>query len=413
MNKIVCDVCGTSYPDTSVQCPICGTAKTDANKTSAGSETGYAYVKGGRFSKANVRKRNAGQVDLPRVVAPAKPKQEKKPAPAKKQPSAPVEEKKQQPQEKQKSNVILMVIAALLMLAIVAVCIYIVREQIADRKPPVGGTISTTQGTLPSDKQVPCTGLTLGVKSHTFTTAGESFMLSVQKDPIDTTDVVRYESADEKIATVDNKGIVTAVADGTVEIYVYCGDQMVTCMITCDIGIVSTQPSEPSQPTIVLELNSAEFTLRGYGTTHMLYSGELDPSQIVWTSSDEKVATVTNGEVMAVGNGNAVITAEYMGQTATCIVHCQDVVKADYELRTRYGLGHDFTLKVGDTIVLYLADKASGLRIQAEHLNFSVSRDGVIKIDADGKITALSSGTVTVTVTYGELSFKAIVRVTK
>ena len=26
MNKVICDVCGTMYPDTAKQCPICGCA---------------------------------------------------------------------------------------------------------------------------------------------------------------------------------------------------------------------------------------------------------------------------------------------------------------------------------------------------------------------------------------------------
>ena len=68
MSKIICDVCGTSYPETEVQCPICGTAKTDAAKSTTGGETGYAYVKGGRFSHANVRKRNAGKDITKRIV---------------------------------------------------------------------------------------------------------------------------------------------------------------------------------------------------------------------------------------------------------------------------------------------------------------------------------------------------------
>ena len=113
MNKIVCDVCGTSYPETAQQCPICATAKTDANKSTAGGEAGYAYVKGGRFSHANVRKRNAGNKELPRVVVPAKPAKQK-PAPkketataaaqtaAKKQP-APAKQTKSAAQKKEKA----------------------------------------------------------------------------------------------------------------------------------------------------------------------------------------------------------------------------------------------------------------------------------------------------------------------
>ena len=63
MSKIICEVCGTSYPDTTVQCPICGCVRpgnahsVTANKQDE-NDGGYTYVKGGRFSKANVRKRN-------------------------------------------------------------------------------------------------------------------------------------------------------------------------------------------------------------------------------------------------------------------------------------------------------------------------------------------------------------------
>ena len=64
MSKIICEICGTSYPDTNMQCPICGCVKpvdvnAAVNKETEANST-YAYVKGGRFSKKNVKKRNAG-----------------------------------------------------------------------------------------------------------------------------------------------------------------------------------------------------------------------------------------------------------------------------------------------------------------------------------------------------------------
>ena len=63
MSKIICDVCGTAYPDTASQCPICGCARPDHPQAAAGNSAGeqvdagggYTYVKGGRFSKSNVR----------------------------------------------------------------------------------------------------------------------------------------------------------------------------------------------------------------------------------------------------------------------------------------------------------------------------------------------------------------------
>ena len=260
----------------------------------------------------------------------------------------------------------------------------------------------------------PCTGLSLAVSSYTFTTAGETFMISPKTIPENTTDTFRYESSDPLVATVTEKGVVTAVADGTATIFVHCGNQMAQFVATCEVGVEpGTQPTEPSVPDVVLELNRTEFTLTGYGATHKLYDGELDVTTIAWTSSDESVATVKDGVVMAVGNGNAVITAEYMGQTVTCSVSCTDVVISNYELRTIYGSGEDFTISVGDTIELYLVDNATGLRVQAENVSFTLSKDGVITINENGKITAIASGRVIVTVTYGDLTFKSTVRVAK
>jgi len=64
MSKIICEVCGTSYPETAAQCPICGSAHKPPVRTAAPARTQksssgeYTYVKGGRFSQANVNKRN-------------------------------------------------------------------------------------------------------------------------------------------------------------------------------------------------------------------------------------------------------------------------------------------------------------------------------------------------------------------
>lgn len=419
MNKIVCNLCGTSYPDTEAQCPICGTAKSDSNKSTTGGEAGYAYVKGGRFSKANVRKRNAGQKDLPRVVAPVKPKKEapvakpeKKPAPEKK--SAPEKAPEQQPEQQKtneqtdsrKSNILLMLIALLLVIAIISVCVYIVKEYFLDDKPAVPNT-----GTKPSASttagQVPCTGLRLSVMDYTFTTAGESMMISVKPTPANTTDAIRYVSSDEQVATVDDKGIVTAVSNGTATITVYCGDQSAEFAVTCEL------PVEPTVPDVVLELTCTTCELSGYGATENLYEGELDVTAITWTSSDETVVKVKDGVVTAVGNGAATVIAEYMGQVVTCSVQCVDVAANEYELRTRYGSGEDFTISVGDTIDLYLIDKISGLRIQGEDMTFTMNKEGVITINSKGRITAVATGRVIVTVTYGDQTFQATVRVSK
>ena len=104
MNKVICDVCGTAYPETSNQCPICGCAKVSsqaAPESGAEETTAYSYVKGGRFSKKNVKARNQrGRFqDTGR---------ERNPEP-----------------EEEKTNKGLVAVVVLLLVAIVAVVIYI------------------------------------------------------------------------------------------------------------------------------------------------------------------------------------------------------------------------------------------------------------------------------------------------
>ena len=84
MGKIICEVCGTSYSETSEQCPICGcTRPSDAENYAAETDnmpmqTQYQYVKGGRFSKSNVKKRSRKAQEMPsQDVAVSAPKKSK------------------------------------------------------------------------------------------------------------------------------------------------------------------------------------------------------------------------------------------------------------------------------------------------------------------------------------------------
>lgn len=444
MNKIVCGLCGASYPESVPQCPNCGTAHTSTDKTTTGSESGYVRVKGGRFSHNNVRKRNAGKGELPRVIAPAqspkkekapkepkpvkevKPVKESKPAPKAQPAERPVRNRPVQnkpPKEKGRgTNVVLALIALLLVLAILLAFAYLVKGFIDERRP-TGTTPSTSTAPIGTgSNEIPCTSVVLALSEKTFTSPKDKFYLSVKPMPENTTDTVWYESADERVAIVDEKGIVYPVADGVTIITVHCGEFTAECTITVQIGVEPEEPTKPTDPTdptnptgpvVELVLNRSEFTLNGFGDYWDLYTaGEIDVTTITWSSSDETIAKVENGRVTAVGNGTVIITAEYMGQVATCSVRCTNVVVTSYELQTRYGATSDFTLEVGKTIVLFMVDKETGLRIPAEELLFTLSKEGIVSIDANGKITALAKGTVTVTVTYGDFVLKCKVRVT-
>ena len=82
--------------------------------------------------------------------------------------------------------------------------------------------------------------------------------------------------------------------------------------------------SEP-QAQASLALNKSDFTLFKAGQTARLKATVTGTdSKVKWTSSDEKIATVSdNGTVTAVAPGNATITATAGDLSAKCVVRCK------------------------------------------------------------------------------------------
>lgn len=403
MSKIVCDICGASYPDTEELCPICGTAKSDAPAAGDTAQAGaYAYVKGGRFSKTNVKKRNNGQQELPRTEMPAPAEQmpplQPEPAdePKPQRPERPRRERKEPP----RVNIALIIIVILLVAAIVAVCIYIGMKWVerinAESTQPSTSTVLTdpTGGIIdPGPVSIPCTSLRLPFDEWVMTSAGQMLQLDPIVQPIDTTEQIGFISADPRVATVDDKGNVTAIADGETLIYVTCGSYKVELKVICNVGVPveTTKPAEPpvtepTEPFVVLVLNRSDFTLNGYGAKWDLYTDDaIDPAEIEWSTSNDQVATVENGVVVAVGNGKAIITAEYRGQICSCDVYCNNVIKASFTLSHT-----EVTIKVGESFTLQARD-GEGLRIDPSELKFYTEKEGFLEVDENGRITGLQN----------------------
>lgn len=424
MGKIICDICGATYPETENQCPICGTAKTEASITAmdtAAQGDDFAYVKGGRFSQSNV-KRHSNNRELPRTAQPkVKPetqKQKERPTrpqqPEKKtqdrSSAAARRERKRRQEKESSSNLGLIIIAIILVMAIVAICAFLVMRWMEEQNA-IPTDPSTTNGqinnqTNPSGSgstppagpvSIPCTGLRLPVPECTFANVGDTLQISPQVQPEDTTETVMYISSDERIATVSENGIVTAVANGTATIYVYCGSFKVELAVTCNVGIepeptvpptTPPEPTVPTEPPLELKLNRTEFTLRGYGSGWNVYDSScgISSSEITWSSADETIATITNGKVVAVGNGVTYVFAEYKGQKVSCKVVCKDVVIANFSLSRT-----EFTIAVGGSYTLVAYDE-NDLRIDPSELKFYVTdAEEFISVDENGKITGLKN----------------------
>ena len=348
MDRVICDVCSMDYPATEAQCPICGCARSGVKQTSAGNtvtpEDGeYSPVKGGRFSKSNVRKRlKAAQIQPVPVEIPTRAEKIQEPE---QEPDDNYDEDEEEEELDDDvanvSNRALIVIVALLLVAIVAVSSYIVLGVFGFNPftgctgcdvgcaPTVTTPVATTQPPQPTEVRIPCTTLTVSDTKITLVEKGGTMDLNYSVEPFDTTDLVSFDSEDPAVATVDSKGRVTAVGSGETNIIITCGDFTKTCKVVCVLG--EDQPDEPTTPIVPddpdepvpeLKLNRTDFTLNKKGTYHILYKGEIDPAEITWTSRNEKVVTVENGKVVAVGVGRTQVIAEYKGQTASCWVSC-------------------------------------------------------------------------------------------
>lgn len=363
MNKVICDVCGTDYPETATQCPICGCARGDGGQTSAGNASeedvrNYTYVKGGRFSKSNVRKRLKAQAQQ----AAIREEELNKPLPEdediKKSDDYDDEDEEYDDDDMEGvSNKGLILIVILLLLAIIAVSSYIAVTFFGGDDDPDATRPSqqTTEATQPSATEptvtepvvvgTPCTGLVLNDLSIELVNYNAPWELDFMVEPADTTDTVIFTSSDPSIVTVDDNGVVKGVGNGEATITVSCGEFQAVCNVTCQLQDLPVDPSqgtdptdptdptqgttEPADPALKLELNRDDFTLSAKGASWQVHKGDVPRDQIQWSSDDETVATVEDGKVVAVGPGTTTIRAKYGDQEVTCIVRCSFQVETE------------------------------------------------------------------------------------
>ncbi len=414
MSKIICDVCGTAYPDTASQCPICGCARPDHPQAAAGNSAGeqvdagggYTYVKGGRFSKSNVRRRNQSAGPAPRREA-------RQPVDMNERPTDQYEERSLNPVI---IAVVILIVAILLIVAFIAVRFFVPDLFSRTSSNESTGSTTTAATSEPTSQPtsepgvIPCTDLILTDTQITLDGRGRSWTLNPLPQPSDTTDQIVYTTSDENVAIVTNSGQITAVGGGTATITVTCGTVTRQVTVTCTVESTSAPTSEPTNPPTSepteppttapagFRLNRDDFTMFSKGEQWDVYDGSsVGRDNITWTSNDENVCTVSRGIVTAVGPGNTTIVAEYQGQKLTCIVRvritlCTDLTLPEVEIKLE-GKGNSYTLKP----VLTPSDAS-------EPVTYQSSDEKVAVVSDSGVITAVGNGKATITVTCGSVS---------
>ena len=254
----------------------------------------------------------------------------------------------------------------------------------------VGGGNATVTVTTSSGKTatctvtvtVPATGVALDKTAVTLHKGG-TLQLSAVLTPADSTDNLTWQSDNEAVVTVD-RGVLTGVGVGTANVTVATASGFTaSCKVTVIIPAESVTLDRQQ-----LQLYRGESTRL---TATMLPADTTDT--LTWSSSNQKVVTVENGVINAVGAGEAVVTVTTsQGKTASCTVTV-NVPAAGVTLNQT-----DVTLKVGETATLTAtltpADSTDALQWS--------SGDEKIFTVKDGVITAVAPGTATLTVTARE-----------
>ncbi len=247
------------------------------------------------------------------------------------------------------------------------------------------GKKATCKVTVKNPKTVNPTSVKLSKTSVTLY-KGKNTTIKATVNPSNATNKkVTWKTSNSKVATVSN-GKITAKAAGTATITVQTANgKKATCRVT-------VKNPKTVNPTSV-KLSKTSVTL-GKGKTTTL-KATVNPSnatnkKVTWTTSNKKVATVSNGKITAKGVGTATITVKTAnGKKATCKVTVKNLPTSVKLSKT------SATLKKGKTTTLKATITPSKNVISTVTWSTSNSKVATVK---NGKVTAKAKGTATITV---------------
>ena len=215
---------------------------------------------------------------------------------------------------------------------------------------------------------------------------------------------VSWASEDAGIAEVSSTGVVTGLKVGTVLIAASARGHDAFARVTVNpTPVASVRLSSTHQSLLVGQV--AQLTADPLDASGRL----LENRQLSWTSTDVDIATVTeSGLVTALSPGGAIITVTAEGRSAVASITVSAIPIANVVVTPAVN-----NLFVGQTTQLTAeARDASGAPLTDRVIVWATSRPQVATVTSQGLVTAISSGTATITATSEGRSATATVNVT-
>lgn len=194
-----------------------------------------------------------------------------------------------------------------------------------------------------------------------------------------------WSSSNPDIVSVDDQGVVLGLQAGSATVSLTIDGFTDDCMVTVSVPVKSIRLSYSSLDIVKGKSEKLDAEIQPEDATE---------KNIVWSSGDEKVATVDQeGTITAVSGGKAIIKASIEDISAECeirvVVPVEEVVFTKTEVSIKNGEQYhlQYVLTPGDATI----DK-----IQWRKSN---NTDTIFTINEDGVIQALSSGSGVVWIT--------------
>ena len=200
---------------------------------------------------------------------------------------------------------------------------------------------------------------------------------------------VLWTSSDVNVATVTDSGLVTALSPGGAIITATAEGRSAIASITVAAipiaNIVVTPAVNNLFPGQTTQLTAEARDASGRPLTDRV---------IMWATSRPLVATVTSqGHVMAISSGTATITATSEGRSATAVVNVTPRPVSSVVLSPGQA-----TLRTGQTLQLTVSlTDDQGQALTGRLVSFATNNVQVATVSANGLVTGVAPGTVTIT----------------
>ncbi len=249
---------------------------------------------------------------------------------------------------------------------------------------------------------------------------GDTLQLAVTAYPAAVRDdiAVEWTTGDVTVASVDEKGLVTAKAAGRTKISAAVTYGMQTVRAVCEVNVrnysVQLERIALSDESITLRVSEAYQMRWGF-------IPENAEGEITWKSSDAEIARVTdNGTIIGVAEGAAEITASVLkadgtvvssSVDVTVVVNQGEVVPAFIRLSTYEIQLSQKEPDVNKTVTATVI-ATDGYPVSEAEVTWTLENDAVAIVEIDGNSISLlpgDAGKTTLKAWYGNLSASASV----